>query len=124
MKLNKKGFTLVELLAVLAILMVILLIAIPSITSSLSRTEDKQLQAKKDLITSSVEINVQKSASYYTRLIGQQCSFTVASIKTKGWITDDMSKDSNGNSIAGCVYYNKNNKKYEFKSSGCLTQCS
>ena len=39
MKLNNKGFTLVELLAVLAILITILLVAIPSITSSLSRSE-------------------------------------------------------------------------------------
>jgi len=124
MKLNRRGFTLVELLAVLAILITILLIAIPSITSSLSRTEDKQLQAKKDLIVSSVEINVSKGASYYTNLKNQSCSFSVDSIKSNGWITDDMSKDSNGNPIVGCVYYNKTAREYQFKDSGCLTQCS
>ena len=41
-RLNKKGFTLVELLVVIVILGVIMSIAIPSITSSIERSKDKQ----------------------------------------------------------------------------------
>ena len=37
MKLNKKGFTLVELLVVLVILVIIMTIAIPSVTSSIEQ---------------------------------------------------------------------------------------
>ena len=42
-RLNKKGFTLVELLVVIVILGVIMSIAIPSITSSIERSKDKQI---------------------------------------------------------------------------------
>ena len=54
MKINNKGFTLIELLTVMIILVTILLIAIPSITSSLSRSEDKQLEAQKAAIVSEI----------------------------------------------------------------------
>ena len=58
MKLNKNGFTLVELLAVLAILVTILLVVIPSVTSSLSRNEKKELESKKQLVVNAVELNI------------------------------------------------------------------
>ena len=41
-KLNNKGFTLVELLAVIAILIIIMMIALPNISSSIERTKSKQ----------------------------------------------------------------------------------
>ena len=42
MKLNNKGFTLVEILAVLIILVAIMAVAITSITSSVERSKSKQ----------------------------------------------------------------------------------
>lgn len=105
MKINNKGFTLVELLAVLAILITILLVAIPSITSSLSRSEQKELDAKKELIISSVEISINKNASYYSSLISGNCKFSIDSLINNGWITEDMAKDNNGNRIVGCIGY-------------------
>ena len=50
MKLNNKGFTLVELLGVIIILMAILYLAIPSLTSSVERSKRKQFEQKKELI--------------------------------------------------------------------------
>lgn len=105
MKKKKNGFTLVELLAVLAILIALLLVAIPSITSSLSRSEQKELDAKKELIISSVEISVNKNDSYYLNLINGNCKFSIDSLISKGWITEDMAKDNNGNKISGCIGY-------------------
>ena len=40
---NRKGFTLVELLAVLVLLSVIMFVAIPSISSSMERAKKKKL---------------------------------------------------------------------------------
>lgn len=122
MKLNKRGFTLVELLAVIAILVTILLIAIPSITSSLARSEEKQLNAKKELIASEVEIRINKNDSYYTNFRQNKCTLSISKLKELGFITDDMSKDSNGNAIEGCVAY-KNNS-YVFLDNGCLSDCA
>ena len=59
-KLNKKGFTLVELLAVIVILAVIMSIAIPSITSSIERSKDKQKTQIIKLIESAGELYVDK----------------------------------------------------------------
>ena len=55
MKLNNKGFTLVELLGVIIILMAILYLAIPSLTSSVERSKRKQFEQKKELIISAGE---------------------------------------------------------------------
>ena len=60
MKLNKKGFTLVELLAVLVILVVIMTIAIPSVTSSIERSKHKQKNAKIELIESAAELYIDR----------------------------------------------------------------
>lgn len=126
MILNKKAFTLVELIAVIAILLLVLLIAIQSITSSLSRSDNKQLEGKKNLIVSSVEKSVKKHANYYNSLMNGECSFPVNNIKNNGWITDEMSVDSNGNSINGCVVYDGSLKKYKFVDdvSFCPEMCS
>lgn len=54
-RLNNKGFTLVELLAVLVILIAIMGVAIPSISSSLERTKDKQNKSRIKIIESAAE---------------------------------------------------------------------
>ena len=59
-ELNKKGFTLVELLVVIVILGVIMSIAIPSITSSIERSKDKQKTQIIKLIESAGELYVDK----------------------------------------------------------------
>mgnify|MGYP005804623309 CR=1 FL=1 len=128
MKLNNKGFTLVELLAVLAILITILLIAIPSITSSLSRSEQKEIEAKKQLITSTIEIEMDKNMCFYKKLIDSTCGLAVEDLAENGWITDDIAKDNNGNYIKGYVMYNKELEQYEFIDGeltirDCFGQC-
>jgi len=58
MNLNNKGFSLVELLAVLVILSTILIIAIPSISSSLNKSEKQNLEKRKQLVLSEVELKI------------------------------------------------------------------
>lgn len=55
-KLNKKGFTLIELMVVIAILVVIMGIALPNITSSIERSKEKQIEKKIQLIESAAEL--------------------------------------------------------------------
>lgn len=57
-KLNKKGFTLVELLVVVIILGVIMSIAIPSITSSVERSKEKQKKQIENIVLSAAKIYV------------------------------------------------------------------
>ena len=53
---NNKGFTLVELLAVMIILISVSLVAVASITSSLSRREDKECKEQQELAISAAKI--------------------------------------------------------------------
>ena len=86
-KLNKKGFTLVELLVVIVILVIIMSIAIPSITSSLDRSKAKQRDAKVKLIESAAEI-------YADRHIGTTTvSVSVSDLYNEGLITIEQLKD-------------------------------
>ena len=84
-KLNKKGFTLVELLVVIVILVIIMSIAIPSITSSLDRSKAKQRDAKVKLIESAAEI-------YVDRHIGTT-KVSVSELYNEGLITIEQLKD-------------------------------
>lgn len=56
MKLNKKGFTLVELLAVMLILISISLVTVGSITESLVRKEEQECKNQKELAISAAKI--------------------------------------------------------------------
>lgn len=121
MKLNNKGFSLVELLAVLALLITIISIAIPSLSSTLARSENKELEEKKKLITSAVEISVNKNDSYYSDLKKNLCSFSVEKIISLGFITEEIGTDNDGNIINGCIEYKDN--KYQFISDNCKKEC-
>ena len=55
-RLNRKGFTLIELVAVIAVLVIIMGIALPNITSSIERSKNKQKQAKIELLESAAEL--------------------------------------------------------------------
>ena len=113
-KLNNNGFTLVELLAVIVILLIIMGIAIPSITSALSRSEEKQFKAKKELILSEVEIRLSKKDGFYGLLKEGSCYLTIDKLKELGWITESMAEDNDGNSITIYVYYDTTAKKFKY----------
>ena len=86
-ELNKKGFTLVELLVVIVILGVIMSIAIPSITSSIERSKDKQKTQIINLIVSAGELYVDKHKNTVTPPI------TLNQLIEDGLITKEEMKD-------------------------------
>ncbi len=124
MKLNNKGFTLVELLAVLVILVTILLIAIPSITSTISRNQDKELQARKDLIVSEMEAYAMSHKNSTTQFRNGTCAYSTEQIQNKNMISKDNLLNSEGNLIEGCIYYHTTNKEYVFENPCSKTLCS
>lgn len=108
MKLNNKGFTLVELLAVLVILIAISSIAIPSISSSLERSKDKQTNAKKKLLESAAELYV----TDHRNKITSTCYITIEQLKNGNYIDDDAT-DNNGDQIEGCIKVTDGEYTYE-----------
>lgn len=120
-RLNNKGFTLVELLAVLVILIAIMSIAIPSISSSLERSKNKQDESKKKVLESAGELFV---TDYKNRITYSTCLITMDDLKNNGYISDDALEKSDGDSnFSGCIIYTKSNNSYLYSDSCTITKC-
>ncbi len=124
MRINNKGFTLVELLAVIVILLAISVIAIPNITASLERNKNKMSESQKKLIASSAELYISENKNtitYYSSFVAGTCCLSINTLESMGYLSSDDLKDANGNVISG--YINYINNKYEFVTS-CTNPCS
>lgn len=118
-ELNKKGFTLVELLVVIVILGVIMSIAIPSITSSIERSKDKQKTQIIKLIESAGELYVDKHKN--TVKPGQ---ITLDKLIGDGLITKEEMKDPFNEKRTLCGYLGYDGKKVSWNdTSGSNQYC-
>ena len=119
-RLNKKGFTLVELLVVIVILGVIMAIAIPSITSSVERSKDKQKEQIIKLIVSAGELYVDKHKN--TVKTGQQ--ITLGKLIEDGLITKEEMKDPFNEKSTLCGYLGYDGKTVSWNdTSGSKQHC-
>ena len=125
-KLNNKGFTLVELLAVLVILVAIMSIAIPSISSSLERSKGKQEESKHKILESAAELYV---TDHRNSIKNSSCVITLETLLNENYIDEDAATDSDGNDLVldqTCVKYEKDAEgkiTYEYETGGCGNPC-
>ena len=108
-KLNNKGFTLVEVLAVLVILVVIMSIAIPNISSSLERSKSKQDDARKKILISAAELYVADNKNtVYNNLDGDgEYRISLDKLVENGYVTEDQVKDSSGDDFKEDIIFIK-----------------
>lgn len=98
---NKKGFTLVELLAVIVILAVIMLIAVPVISNLIQKNKEKAYEAKMELILKQAKLYAKDNKILYssTKRDGiYVCEkVTVQQLLTAGYLEkeDDISSGKN-----------------------------
>lgn len=119
-KLNSRGFTLIEVLAVIVILLIIVGIAIPNISASLDRQTCKTTEAKAKLIESAAQFYVSDNRNAIRETLelndadsandGKECKINIDKISD---LTSDDKKDSDGNDIKGYVIY-KTDETYKF----------
>jgi len=111
-RINKKGFTLVELLVVLVILVVIMSIAIPSVTSSIERSKQKQKDSKIEIIVSAAEIYVDRHKNSYSG--NATYTIKVQELICDNLITKEQVKNpfSERYTLGGYVAYDKSNNSY------------
>lgn len=104
MKLNNKGFTLVELLGVIIILMAILYLAIPSLTSSVERSKRNQFEQKKELIISAGELYISD-----IKTTKRKCRITLDKLKNEDYLSGItiINPFNDKEEIKGEVIYNK-----------------
>lgn len=124
MKMNNKGFTLVELLGVIVILVAILLIAIPTVTSSVERSKAKQLDSKIELIKSAAELYISDIKTTKTN-----CQIPLLVLSQGNYITQKTIIDpysNNDGELRGWVVYTKaadGKVNYQFCNDTRVTGC-
>jgi len=65
---NKKGFTLIELVAVVALIAIFGLVVVISITSQIDKQEEKRYNSYKETIISSAELYIEQHRNSYPAL--------------------------------------------------------
>ena len=105
MKLNKKGFTLMELLAVIVILAIIFAVAFPSISSSIERSKNKQLNAKIEVIEAAGEVYISDNNVNDVSLVTLFCD---------NILTNEEIKDPFNDKNSLCGYVSYRNDGYEW----------
>ena len=107
---NKKGFTLVELLGVIVILSIVMLIAIPNISSTLERSKrDQYLTDAKKMITLT-EYELRKGD------VDKPTENQILKITLSYLATNDLEKDPDG-----VLYDGTNSYVIVFRKNGYLT---
>lgn len=121
MKLNNKGFTLVEILAVLVILVAIMAVAIPSITSSIERSKEKQNKAKIKMLESFAEVYVTNHRYAVDKNLKDEesCYIEIDKLKKESYFKEDAVVDADGEEIKGIIVFTKpNTYKYQRENFG------
>ena len=100
---NKKAFTLIELLGVLTLLAIIALIAVTSVTRIIETSKNNISESQKKLIISAAKNYVANDP------FNAPSCVNVTTLKDQGYIDDG--------SLSGSVTINEN--KYTYSSSSC-----
>lgn len=102
MRLNNKGFSLIEILSVILILSIILAIAIPDTTYSIKKGKDKISSINDEVILSAANIYVEEFQDelnwYMDNNLNIAC-FSTYKLEEKGYLTNDNLKSYRGKYI-------------------------
>ena len=116
---NKKGYTLIELLAVLSVMAIILLIAIPSITKQLSDIEENKYTQFKQNVYLAAEsyINAYPTNYEVLKMDGGTACINIASLIEDGWIKSSFSnpKTNKAISLKSSVKVTNNSGEYIYR---------
>ena len=88
---KRKGFTLVELLAVIVVLAIVLIIAVPGVLSIINKTKDNALDRQKDMIKEASRLYV--TSDNNVTWVGEDTKMTTVTLdtlKTKGYLDQKM----------------------------------
>ena len=109
-KINKNGFTLVELLLVIAILGVLLLTLIPSVITIINKNKEKSCISTRDSIISAAKMYVAENK--YDVIDCGDNTVTIDTLKEYGNLTDKTLDSGFPSSVT--VNYNCDTKKFTY----------
>ena len=117
----KKGFTMVELLAVIVILGILAVAGIVGVQRLIDRSkQEEQIQYSKTL-KMAAESYYQANQSQLPKAIGEKKRIDAATLKSKNYLKSDI-KDTNGKTCMGNSYvevYKETTTKYSYKAIVC-----
>ena len=106
---DNRGFTIIELVAVIAILLIIMAIAMPSITALLGRTEEKISKEKEKAFISAAREYVSNNYNSLSLDSNNKCYIPLSYLNSKGYLSNNSYKDTDGNAYTGNITYKYNN---------------
>ena len=83
---NKKGFTIVEILGVIVVLAVIMALVIPNLTKSSSNAKERLYETKVEMIKKAAILYAQDN---YTQLVGDNVGYSVTRRITSGLLIEE-----------------------------------
>lgn len=107
-KLNKKGFTLVELLAVIVILAVVILVAVNNVIPQMNK-------AKAGAFKTEALSFLDGAEQYYTSLQMTGESFPATGVKIKDLVTKKYVKSADIDKYEGCIKYDAGTDKFQIR---------
>lgn len=114
---NKKGFTLVEMLAAIGILLLITILTYPSFNKLNKKTEEKFDYSIKTIVENAAKIYVDNNKELIDEKItsnnGKYC-LPVATLSSYDYL-DTPIKKSDGENLKSCVYITKENENNNIK---------
>ncbi len=94
MKLNKKGFSLVELLAVIVIVGSLAFIAISAVTKYVERSRKEKVVQDKKNVSMAAQMYLQSNRNLYPKLIGDESIIKISELKKKSYLKDDITNEA------------------------------
>lgn len=104
---NKRGFTLVELLAVVTLLAAIILVSVPSIINVLRKSEEKDYKEFESAIKRAAELYVERNRDLYPELnnVGGTVNISTNTLITEEYLKQDLENPNDNTPVTN--YYVK-----------------
>ncbi|MBE6143980.1 MAG: type II secretion system protein [Firmicutes bacterium] len=98
---QKRGFTLVELLAVISILAAIILVCVPSIINTIKNNEEKEYQDFENTLKRATELYVERNRSLYPELniVGSSIEVDGETLVNEEYLKPDIKNPNDNSSV-------------------------
>ena len=123
---KKRGFTLIEILAVIVIIALILVLVTPNILANLSKARGKVSDATEKVIEEAVDLYIDENPDTYPENEGDIYCITVDTLMGAGKLVNPLTDAATGKEIDGStsvrVTITKGGREYELVTDGTCNQ--